>query len=155
MTASTQPSSQPSLEEQGKPFSALQPIYSALVHEFVIEVPTCPINNDEGVSPSPESVEQAEAWFQQVDAQIQVHQLRQFLQTTPLANEAVLRYLLARHMRKIRNPPVTATRLISCSSSIFRCARPRVSKKPTSTSIMSPRCSSPCWGRSSRNSQSG
>ena len=98
MTASTQPSSPSSFEDQGATLSALQPMYSALVREFVIEVSTCPV--DEEFSPSPESVEQAAAWFQQVDAQIQVHQLRQFLQTTPLANEVVLRHLLAYHMRK-------------------------------------------------------
>jgi hypothetical protein len=94
MTASTRPS----LEEQGATLCALLPIYSALVREFVIEVPACPV--EEGFSPSAESVKHAEAWFQQVDAQIQVHQLRQFLQTTPLANEAILRHLLAHQMQK-------------------------------------------------------
>ncbi|MGZ4832697.1 MAG: hypothetical protein ACXVZQ_07185 [Terriglobales bacterium] len=95
-------SSQTSFEEQGAALSALRPIYAALVREFVIEVPACPIDNDnaEGFSPSAESVGQAEAWFQQVDEQIQVHQLRQFLQTTPLANEAVLRQLLLHHLQK-------------------------------------------------------
>jgi hypothetical protein len=102
MTASTQPSFQPSLEEQGATLCALQPIYSALVREFVIEVSACPIDKDnaEEFSASRESVEHAEAWFQQVDAQIQVHQLRQFLQTTPLANELVLRHLLLHHLQK-------------------------------------------------------
>ncbi len=94
MTASTQPS----FEEQGITLTALQPIYCALVREFVIDVPTCPV--EPGFVPSPESVEQAAAWFQQVDAQIQVHQLRQFLQSTPLANELVLRELLVYHMQK-------------------------------------------------------
>src|ERR1700731_1005900 len=98
MTASSQPSFQPSIEEQGATLSALQPMYSALVREFVIEAPTCPVGED--FSPSPESIEDAEAWFQQVDAQIQVHQLRQFLQTTPLACEAALRHLLLHHMHK-------------------------------------------------------
>ncbi len=95
-------SAQPSFEEQGATVSALRPIYAALVREFVIDVPACPIDQDhgEGISPSAESVGQAEAWFQQVDAQIQVHQLRQFLQTTPLANVAVLRQLLAHHLHK-------------------------------------------------------
>ncbi len=95
-------SSQPSFGEQGAALSALQPIYAALVREFVIDVPACPIdeNNAEGFSPSAESVGPAEAWFQQVDTQIQVHQLRQFLQTTPLANEAVLRQLLLHHLQK-------------------------------------------------------
>lgn len=92
------PFTQPSVEDQGATFTALQPIYAALVREFVIEVSTCPV--DEEFSSSPESVEQAAAWFDQVDTQIQVHQLRQFLQTTPLANEVVLRHLLVHHMKK-------------------------------------------------------
>jgi hypothetical protein len=94
MTASTRTS----LEEQGATLCALLPIYSALVREFVIEVPACPV--EEGFSPSAESLTHAEDWFQQVDAQIQVHQLRQFLQTTPLANEAILRHLLAHQLLK-------------------------------------------------------
>ena len=98
MTASPQPSFQPSFEAQGITFCALQPIYCALVREFVIEVGDCPM--DEAFSPSPELAEQAGAWFEQVDGQIQVHQLRQFLQTTPLANEGVLRHLLLHHLQK-------------------------------------------------------
>jgi hypothetical protein len=97
MTESTQPV-QTSFEEQGITLTALQPIYSALVREFVIEVSACPMAEE--FSPSPESVEQANIWLQQVDAQIQVHQLRQFLQTTPLANEVVLRHLLLHHIQK-------------------------------------------------------
>jgi hypothetical protein len=92
------PFAPPSVEDQGEILTSLQAIYAALVREFVIEVSACPI--DEEFSPSPASVEQASAWFDQVDAQIQVHQLRQFLQTTPLANEVVLRYLLIHHMKK-------------------------------------------------------
>ena len=91
-------SAQASFQEQGVTLVALQPIYCALVREFVIEVAICPV--DEAFSPSQESVDEAAAWFQQVDAQIQVHQLRQFLQTTPLANEVVLRHLLVHHMQK-------------------------------------------------------
>jgi hypothetical protein len=98
MTESAQPSQQPSFEDRGATLSGLQGIYSALVREFVIEVAACPI--DEAFSPSHESVADAATWFQQVDAQIQVHQLRQFLQTTPLANEEVLRHLLVHHMQK-------------------------------------------------------
>jgi hypothetical protein len=104
MTISSQPLFQPSVqlsvEDQGAMFCALQPVYAALVREFVIEVSTCPIYDAEEFSPSTESVEQAAVWFQQVDTQIQVHQLRQFLQTTPLASEAVLRHLLLHHMQK-------------------------------------------------------
>lgn len=106
MTKSTPP--QPFHEDQAVTLGALQPVYSALVREFVIDISACPMNSDnddEGSSPSPESVEQAAAWFQQVDAQIQVHQLRQFLQTTPLASEAVLRHLLLHHMHKTAKSP--------------------------------------------------
>jgi len=99
MTASIPPS-RLSFEEQAATLSALQATYAALVREFVIEVSTCPVNGEELLSPSPESLAQAEAWFQEVDAQIQVHQLRQFLQATALADEAVLRGLLLHHMHK-------------------------------------------------------
>jgi hypothetical protein len=88
-----------SLGEQWPQLCALQPIYSALVKEFVIEVPASPLIED-NQSPSQEAVEQATSWLQQVDAHIQVHQLRQFLQTTPLANEASLRDLLTHHLNK-------------------------------------------------------
>jgi len=93
------PSATRSLGEQWPQLCALQPIYSALVKEFVIEVPASPLIED-NQSPSQEAVEQANNWLQQVDSQIQVHQLRQFLQTTTLANEAVLRDLLTHHLHK-------------------------------------------------------
>lgn len=92
--------SQPSFEEQAATLSALQPAYAALVREFVIDVPANPVHEGEDFATTPESLEQASAWLQQVDAQIQVHQLRQFLQTTPLANEAMLRHLLLHHLQK-------------------------------------------------------
>jgi hypothetical protein len=98
MTPSAESLTQPSPEEQGTIISALQPIYAALVREFVIEVPACSIDQD--FSPSEESIADAETWFQQVDAEIQVHQLRQFLQTTPLASEPVLRYLILHYTHK-------------------------------------------------------
>ena len=98
MTTSTSSSFPPSFEDQGSTLAALRPIYSTLVREFVIDVPACPFEDE--FTETPESIEQAEAWLQQVDAQIQVHQLRQFLQSTPLANESVLRHLLVHHMHK-------------------------------------------------------
>jgi hypothetical protein len=100
MTLTTKPSPQ----EQWAMLCALEPIYSALIREFVIEVGACP-KVEEGPAPSSDTVEQVQAWFQQVDGQIQVHQLRQFLQTTPLANEAVLRNLTAHHLHKTVKAP--------------------------------------------------
>jgi hypothetical protein len=90
----------PSFDEKVANLVGLQPIYAALVREFVIDLSPNPVNLEEGGTPSPELAEQAAAWFAQVDSQIQVHQLRQFLQGTLLANEAVLRHLLLHHMQK-------------------------------------------------------
>jgi len=87
--------SQVSPEEQWSTFQILHPIYTALVREFVIEVPACPVEPDADAAPA-----KAENWLQQVDTEIQVHQLRQFLQTTPMASEAVLRALITHHMKK-------------------------------------------------------
>ena len=86
-------------QEQWTAMSVLQPIYGALVREFVIDAEPCPIDEKES-APSESAIKQAQAWFNRVDGQIQVHQLRQFLQTTPLANENVLRSLLAHHLQK-------------------------------------------------------
>jgi hypothetical protein len=94
----------PSPEEQWAMLSVLEPIYSALVREFVIEAGDGP-KVEEAPALSPDAIEQAEAWFQEVDKQIQVHQLRQFLQTTPLTNEAVLRNLTAHHLQKTGKTP--------------------------------------------------
>jgi len=78
-------------ETQAAIVATLHPIYAALVREFVIEVPEYPAEG---------SIEEARNWLLRVDAEMQVHQLRQFLQTTPLASEPVLRCLLLHHLEK-------------------------------------------------------
>jgi hypothetical protein len=78
----------------------LYPIYFELAREFAIEVKTC---NDleAGVdSPGKEAVEQANQWLNQMDKAIQVHQLRQFLQTSSLVNQQQLLYLLQHFLAK-------------------------------------------------------
>ena len=78
----------------------LYPLYAALAREFVIELPR---HNDleAGVdAPPQESVEQTRQLFVDMDAHIQVHQLRQFLQTTTLGSDESLRTLLIHHLRK-------------------------------------------------------
>ena len=88
------------LGEEWRSARALYPVYAALVREFVIEAPACG-DLEAGVEiPPKESVEQARQWFLDVDARIQVHQLRQFLQTTLLASEESLRELLQHHLAK-------------------------------------------------------
>lgn len=101
------PSSKPpalSMEERWRLRCALQPIYSTLVREFVIEVSAC-VPLDENDAPSQQTMSQVETWMQQVDALIGVHQVRQFLQTTTLASELVLRDLLVHHLHKTVKTP--------------------------------------------------
>jgi hypothetical protein len=93
------------MAEQWRLARALHPLYTALVREFVVEVPACPDLEAGLESPPKESVEQAHQWLLDVDAHIQVHQLRQFLQTTPLASEESLRNLLAHHLSKENKQP--------------------------------------------------
>lgn len=78
----------------------LYPIYAALAKEFVIDLPGCP-DLEEGVATPPqESIEQARQWLREMDGRIQVHQLRQFLQTTSMATQESLHMLLLHHLRK-------------------------------------------------------
>src|ERR1700758_5344358 len=78
----------------------LYPLYAALAREFVIDLPSCS-DLEAGVdAPPQESVELAGRWFTDMDERIQVHQLRQFLQTTTLVGDDALRLLLMHHLRK-------------------------------------------------------
>jgi hypothetical protein len=78
----------------------LYPLYSALARECVIELPPCNDLETNVEAPPEESIIQARQWFQDVDQRIQVHQLRQFLQTTALASDEALRVLLVHHLHK-------------------------------------------------------
>jgi hypothetical protein len=78
----------------------LYPVYAELAREFVIDI-AAPADLEAGLeAPGPESVKQAQQWLQQMDEQLQVHQLRQFLQTNSLVdNDAIIamaQHLLAR-----------------------------------------------------------
>jgi len=82
----------------------LHPVYSTLVREFVIEVPAGePL--DDSQQPSDQTIHETDGWMQQVDSQLGVHQLRQFLQTTTMASELVLRNLLVHHLHKAIKTP--------------------------------------------------
>jgi hypothetical protein len=78
----------------------LYPLYGALAREFVIELPPCNDLESGVEAPPQESVEAARQWFLDMDERIQVHQLRQFLQTTTLTSEAGLQTLLQHHLHK-------------------------------------------------------
>jgi|SRR5215471_2812143 len=78
----------------------LYPLYAALAREFVIDLPSCS-DLESGVdAPPQESILLARNWFLEVDDRIQVYQLRQFLQTTNIANDESLRNLLVHYLQK-------------------------------------------------------
>jgi hypothetical protein len=72
----------------------LYPIYFELAREFAIDVQANPELEACVPTPDKEVVEQATRWLDEMDERIQVHQLRQFLQTSSVMNpEAVLALL--------------------------------------------------------------
>jgi len=81
----------------------LYPVYFELAREFAIDVKPC-ADLEAGVdTPGKESVEQANQWLEQMDSAIQVHQLRQFLQTNSLVTQeglvGLLQHFLAKSVR--------------------------------------------------------
>ena len=85
----------------------LYPLYAALAREFVLEAPPCQ-ELDQLETPSVECMAEAEKWFAAMDQRIQVHQLRQFAQTSANMTEGALRDFLAHHLNK--NPRTEADR---------------------------------------------
>ena len=105
MTPSQPSSSQP--ETQSPDVAAawanarrLHPIYSELAREFVIEIPACADLDAHVETPAPESVEQAQQWLNEMDEKIQVHQLRQFLQTSSVVDHDSLLLLVQHFLAK-------------------------------------------------------
>jgi hypothetical protein len=84
----------PDLAAQWSYACRLYPIYFELAREFAIDVQANP-DLEAGVeTPGQEVVEQAVTWLDEMDERIQVHQLRQFLQTSAVMNpEGVLTLL--------------------------------------------------------------
>ena len=97
MTPSPQPQDLPT---QWNAALRLYPIYVQLAREFVIEVQPCGDLEAGTEMPGKESVEHAQKWLEEMDERIQVHQLRQFLQTSPLAGEEGLLNLVQHFLAK-------------------------------------------------------
>src|SRR5215813_13338740 len=78
----------------------LHTVYAALDHTFELGTTPC-VELEQNVDRSePAVLERICKWFETIDAQVQVWQLRQLLQSTSLQNEENLRYLIARHLDK-------------------------------------------------------
>ena len=88
------------LATQWKSACRLYPIYFELAREFAIDVKPCS-DLEIGVdTPGKETVEQAIHWLDELDQHIQVHQMRQFLQTSSLVNPEGLLNLLQHFLAK-------------------------------------------------------
>jgi hypothetical protein len=72
----------------------LYPVYAELAREFAIDLPGCPDLEGAVETPGPESVHQAQEWLNTIDGRLQVHQLRQFLQTSSVIDPEALVVLL-------------------------------------------------------------
>src|SRR3984893_3101692 len=96
----------------------LYPIYFELAREFVIDVQACPDLESGTDTPAPERVEQARQWLEEMDQRIQVHQLRQFLQTSSVVDHegllSLLKHFLANHAKN----EAVRDKLIFCSCNI-------------------------------------
>ena len=105
MTTSSSSSPQP--ESAGPDFATqwsrarrLHPIYAEVAREFVIDAPAFPALEEPVDAPDRETVEQAQKWLHDMDERIQVHQLRQFLQTSSLVDNDGLVALLQHFLGK-------------------------------------------------------
>ena len=78
----------------------LYPIYSDLARESVIELQPCRELEEELGVPSAEAMAAAASWLEEMNQRIQIHQFRQFLQTSAQIDEAILGDLLSHHLHK-------------------------------------------------------
>ena len=78
----------------------LHAVYMAIAREFLIDVSPCAECDGGAEAAAPESVAPVQTWIQDMDKRIPVHELRQFLQTSSLVDEATLRAVLDHHLRK-------------------------------------------------------
>jgi len=88
----------PALE--GREARLIHTLYSGLAREFVIDAPPCNALEFAEDSPTLQSLNAFRQWFLETDQLVQVHQLRQFLQNSPLVTNDGLQALLRCHLGK-------------------------------------------------------
>jgi hypothetical protein len=98
--------SAPSKSDGGRPAPweearSVFPIYLALAKHLQIEIPFPQNQRVLQEKTDDQFAKQIHVWLDSMDQKVQVHQLRQLLQTTTLnASESGLRALIMRHLRK-------------------------------------------------------
>src|SRR5258708_25618376 len=96
MTGSTKPNPNAAWQNMRRLYSA----YLALAREFAIETQPCAELESEWGVASAEVTTRAEQWLTDMEQRVQIHQLRQFVQTYAQADEAFLHALLSCHLKK-------------------------------------------------------
>lgn len=88
------------LAQEWQEMRLLMLFYVRLAREFSLDATACEELETSIEVPSSEDMESARRWFASMDERIQVHQLRQFLQTTTGVNEETLVALGKHHLHK-------------------------------------------------------
>jgi hypothetical protein len=88
------------LAAQWKSARRLYPLYYELAREFAIDVKPCSDLESGVETPGKDAVEQANRWLDELDQHLQVHQMRQFLQTSSQVSPDNLSALLQRFLAK-------------------------------------------------------
>ena len=114
----------PDLAAQWAAARRLYPIYFEIAREFVIDVQPCADLEAGADTPGRESVEQATQWLEEMDQRVQVHQLRQFLQSSPLADQEGLLELLRHFLATPTRTDVTRDKIDFLLVQYFSTAAP-------------------------------
>ena len=99
------------LATQWKSACRLYPIYFELAREFAIEVKACADLDACAETPAQETIEAATRWLDELDQAIQVHQLRQFLQTSSSLNQDALMTLVQHFLAKPEKSEATRDKI--------------------------------------------
>jgi hypothetical protein len=78
----------------------LYPIYTEMAHEFAFDAPACAALEAASDAPDQETMDEAERWLSEIDERIQVHQLRQFLQTSSVVDREAMVQLMRHFLGK-------------------------------------------------------
>ncbi len=99
------------LATQWKTACRLYPIYFELAREFAIEVKANADLDACADTPDQETIEAATRWLNELDQVIQVHQLRQFLQTSSSLNQDALMTLVRHFLAQTEKTDATRDKI--------------------------------------------
>jgi hypothetical protein len=101
----------PDLAKQWSSALRLHPIYNEMAREFSLDVPASAAFRSPSPTPDPAKVEQAQLWLAQMDERLQVHQLRQFIQTSSLVDREAMVEMIRHFLAKPTRSPASRDKL--------------------------------------------